>query len=101
MKEKGAKIVAECLMGKIIHNRKVHVKGLRIAIKVVWRTTREVKIESLGDNIFMFRFENETDKRRVLAGGPWHFNRALIVLTEPSGIGDASKQDFSHASFWV
>ncbi|KAL9458132.1 hypothetical protein AB3S75_007063 [Citrus x aurantiifolia] len=93
MKEKGAKIVAECLMGKIIHNRKVHVDGLRIAIKVMWRTTREVKIESLGDNIFMFRFENKTDKRRVLAGGPWHFNRALIVLTEPSGIGDAKLKE--------
>ncbi|KAL9419678.1 hypothetical protein AB3S75_037447 [Citrus x aurantiifolia] len=70
MKEKGAKIVAECLMGKIIHNREVHVEGLRIAMKVAWRTTREVKIESLGDNIFMFMFENDVDKRRVVAGDP-------------------------------
>ena len=31
---------------------------------------REVKIESLGNSIFIFMFENEVDKRRVVAGGP-------------------------------
>ena len=35
---------------------------------------REVKIESLGDNIFMFKFALEADKRRVLAGHHWHFD---------------------------
>ena len=41
---------------------------------------RKVKIENLGDKIFMFKFALEVDKRRVLVGGPWHFDRALIVL---------------------
>lgn len=45
-------------------------------------------------------FENDADDADlVLAGGPWHFNRALIVLIEPSCMGDAKKQDFSRASF--
>ncbi|KAL9438498.1 hypothetical protein AB3S75_024216 [Citrus x aurantiifolia] len=67
----------------------------------VWRTMREVKIESLGDNMFMFKFNAEEDKKRIMAGGPWHFNRALIVLKEPSGIRDITQQAFTHASFWV
>lgn len=54
----------------------------------VWRTGREVKIENPGDNVFMFKFGSNDDKRRILVGGPWHFDRALILLTEPSGIGD-------------
>lgn len=49
----------------------------------------------------MFKFSFEEDKRRIMAGGPWHFNRALIVLKEPSGIGDVIRQAFTHASFWV
>ena len=36
-----------------------------------------------------------------MAGGPWHFNRALIVLKEPSGIGNMRKQAFTHAAFWI
>lgn len=101
MKDKGEKIVAGCLIGKVINTRGVSIEGLKMAMQRVWKTTREVKIESLGDNIFIFKFGSEADKRSILVGGPWHFDRALIVLIEPVGIGDVKKQDFSHTSFWV
>lgn len=52
----------------------------------VCRTGREVKIENLEDNVFMFKFGSNDDKRRILVGGPLHFDIALIVLTEPYGI---------------
>ena len=32
---------------------------------------------------------------------PWHFGRALIVLTEPVGIEEITNQVFTHVSFWV
>lgn len=62
---------------------------------------RKVKIENLGDKIFMFKFALEVDKRRVLVGCPWHFDRALIVLIEPKGIGNITTHAFTHTSFWV
>ena len=37
----------------------------------------------------------------MLSRGPWHFDRALIILTEPKGIGEVSKQAFTHVPFWV
>ncbi|KAK9221992.1 hypothetical protein WN944_010423 [Citrus x changshan-huyou] len=98
---KGEKIVAGCLMGKVLHNKKVNLEGLRLAMSQVWRTVREVRIEELGDNIFMFKFATEADKRRILAGGPWHFNRALMVLIEPTSIRELTKLSFSHVSFWI
>ena len=55
----------------------------------------------MGENLFMFRFAIEVDKRRAIAGGPWHFNGALIIFTEPSGIGEVLKLSFTYASFWV
>ncbi|KAH9728008.1 hypothetical protein KPL70_008866 [Citrus sinensis] len=55
----------------------------------------------MGDNIFMFKFASEEEKKRVLMGGPWHFDRALIVLTEPTGIEDIKNQSFTHTTFWV
>lgn len=74
---------------------------LRAAMQQIWRTGWEVKIESLGDNVFMFKFGLNEDKRRILAGGPWHFDRALIVLTKPIRIGDIKKQNFNYVFFWV
>ena len=91
MKATGEKIVAGCLIGKVLHTRGVSIEGLKSVMQKVWRTSREVKIEGLGDNVFMFKFGTEVDKRSILMGGPWHFDRALIVLTEPAGIGDVKK----------
>ena len=101
MRSKGRQVVAGCLVGKILHNRSVNPEGLKSALHMVWRTTKEVRIESLGNNIFLFKFVLEADKKRILAGGPWHFDRALIILTEPTGIGEVTRQTFTHTSFWV
>ncbi|KAL9417008.1 hypothetical protein AB3S75_040075 [Citrus x aurantiifolia] len=101
MKTNGEKILAGCLVGKVLHTRDVSIEGLKMAMQRVWRTSREVKIEKLGDNVFMFKFGSEVDKRSIMVGGPWHFDRAFIALTEPAGIRDIKKQDFSHVSFWV
>lgn len=101
MKEKGEKIMAGCLVGKVLLNREVKKEGFKAALLPVWKTMKEIKIEELGDNIFIFQFGCEADKRKVLAGGPWHFDKALIVMTEPAGLGEVTKQNFTHVSFWV
>lgn len=101
MKEKGAHIAAGCLVGKILTTRGVSHEGIRTALQQAWRPVGVVKVESLRNKIFMFKFSLAEDKRRVLKGGPWHFDRAFIVLQEPSGIGNVTEQSFSHVSFWV
>ena len=88
MKEKGGHIVGNSLVGKILLARSANTEGIRTALAQAWRTNKEVKIENLGNNVFLFKFDSEIDKRKVMAGGPWHFDRALIVLMEPSGIGN-------------
>ena len=101
IKEKGEMLAAHCLIGKILLNRGIHIEGLRNAMRQVWKTFREVKIERLGEKFFMFKFGTEEDKKRVFSGGPWHFDNALIVFSEPMGVGDVKKQSFTHTSFWV
>lgn len=101
IEEKGGRIMANSMIGKLLLSRSVHTESIRSALVQAWRTTKEVKIESLGNNIFIFKFGLEVDKRKVLAGGPWHFDRALIVLKEPSGIGNMRKQAFTHVAFWI
>ena len=101
LEKKKELMMAGCLVGKVMLAKGVNKEGLKAALQQVWRTFKEVKIESVGNNIFMFKFAEEADKKRVLKGGPWHFDRALIVLAEPRGIGEVAKQSFTHTSFWV
>lgn len=70
MNEKGAKIVAGCLVGKSFTTRSTSREGERIALQQAWRPTGVVKVESLRNKIFMFKFSLEEDKQRVLSGGP-------------------------------
>ena len=90
-----------CLLDRVLHPRGVNREGLKSTLQQVWRTAAEVKIESLGSKMFMFKFTLEADKGRVLAGRPWHFELALVVLKEPSGIREITKQSFTHSAFWV
>lgn len=68
IKEKGEMLVAHCLIGKILLNRGIHIEGLRNAMRQVWKTFREVKIESLGEDFFMFKFGTAEDKKSVYRG---------------------------------
>ena len=63
MKERGLQIAAGCLIGKVLHTRNVNAEGLRIALNQVWQTKREVKIENIGDYIFISKFGNEAAKK--------------------------------------
>lgn len=80
MKIKRERTAANCLVGKIFTHERSQYKGLKITIQQVWRTIKEVKVESMGENIFLFKFGSEEEKKRILMGGSWHFDRALIVL---------------------
>lgn len=67
MKEKGEKIFAGCLLGKGLLNREVKNEGFKAALLLVWKIMKEDKIEELRENIFIFQFGNEADKKKVFA----------------------------------
>lgn len=64
MKTKGEKLVAHYLVGKILHARSVPRKGLRAAMQQAWRSTKELKVDSLRDNIFVFKFALASEKKK-------------------------------------
>lgn len=59
MRIKGEEVAANCLVGKVLLSRSINREGLKAAMQIAWRTVKEVKIESMGDNIFLFKFASE------------------------------------------
>ncbi|KAL3523044.1 hypothetical protein ACH5RR_015878 [Cinchona calisaya] len=45
----------------------------------------------LGDKLVLFRFENESDKKRVTQGACWAFDNKLVVISEFDGDVQPSK----------
>ncbi|KAL5772476.1 hypothetical protein ACOSQ2_012400 [Xanthoceras sorbifolium] len=89
------------LVGKVWTNKHVNREAFRATISKIWRTMQEVQVEVIQENIFVFHFKKRDDRQRVLTGGPWGFDRGLLVLEEPVGSGDVSRMVFRLVEFWV
>ncbi|KAL5805717.1 hypothetical protein ACOSQ4_028450 [Xanthoceras sorbifolium] len=99
--EKGKKSVAMCLFGKLIANKEINREAFRSAMPRIWRTTKDLEMEAMGMNMFVFRFKCEWDRKRILEGGPWCFDKHLLVLREAHGIGKVSDIDFQFSPMWI
>ncbi|KAL5815295.1 hypothetical protein ACOSQ4_025936 [Xanthoceras sorbifolium] len=101
LREAGARKLALCLVGKILTTKLINREAFRAVIPKVWRTTQTFIMENVKENVFVFQFQNQADKRRVLTGGPWSFDKCLIVLEEPRGDGKFLEMGFNNVQFWV
>ncbi|KAL5750567.1 hypothetical protein ACOSP7_025170 [Xanthoceras sorbifolium] len=101
LKAEGIRRLSLSLIGKLVSNREVNMEAFRNTIASIWRTKSEVEVESIGVNLFVFRFGCSWDRKRVLEGGPWSFDKNLLVLKEAVSIGRISEIDFSLAPFWI
>ena len=59
MRIKGEEVAANCLVGKVLLSRSINGEGLKATMQTAWRTVKEEKIESMADNIFLFKFGSE------------------------------------------
>ncbi|KAK2650551.1 hypothetical protein Ddye_018040 [Dipteronia dyeriana] len=77
-----------CLTGKFLSPNLINRDAFRTLIPKI-------------TNVYAFHFQLLEDRRRVLTGGPWSFDNALIVLKEPAGKGAIKSLNFNQAEFWV
>ncbi|KAK7257726.1 hypothetical protein RIF29_31909 [Crotalaria pallida] len=83
------------LIGKVLISKPVNVTGFADALKRVWRLQCSVMIRPLGENTFVFKFRNMKDKRKVVDGSPWAFDRNMIAFQEYDPTASLSDLDFS------
>ena len=60
-----------------------------------------VVFKELETNLWLFKFEEEDDKNRVLTGRPWSYDRHMLVLNEFHGHCPPSQMVFLHSLVWV
>ncbi|KAK3192989.1 hypothetical protein Dsin_024299 [Dipteronia sinensis] len=101
LKDRGEKRLALCLVGKILTTKLVNRNVFVNVMNRIWRVDGGVEIEPIKGNIFAFFFKNAEDRQRVLNGGPWSFDRAIIVFEKPAGTGDVLDMKFNSVDFWV
>ncbi|KAL5767746.1 hypothetical protein ACOSQ2_014529 [Xanthoceras sorbifolium] len=81
--ELGMQRISLSLVGKIIANREVNKEAFKATIPKIWRTVKEMGVESIAINTYIFIF------------------KCLIVLQEAEGLGKLSDADFKYFPIWI
>ncbi|TXG69153.1 hypothetical protein EZV62_004088 [Acer yangbiense] len=84
-----------CIVGKIFSSNRVNRDAFMRVIGKIWQVRKGMDIESVTGNTFSFHFKDAYDLERVLAGGPWSFDNALLVMDRPVGKGTIESLRFS------
>jgi len=90
-----------CLLGRLMSDRRIQKEAFKTLMSRLWKTVEAVAFKEIQDNLWLLEFSNREDKRRVLEGRPWLFDRSLLVLKEIDEDIPPSHMDFSKAFFWV
>ncbi|KAF7116442.1 hypothetical protein RHSIM_Rhsim04G0089300 [Rhododendron simsii] len=89
------------LVGKLLTTKRFKVAAMKESLGRAWGFSKNLSIEEVGDNLFHFRFEDETSCSRVLNGGPWNFENHLLVVQPWEPGMKADQVLFSSVAFWV
>lgn len=89
------------LVGKIWTTRNINQSAFINTMKNVWQPTCGLDINSIGENTYVFQFHHWKDKRRVVEGQPWHFDRHAIVLSDINGNTKPSYMNLFELPMWV
>lgn len=90
-----------CLVGKLWTEKPVNKEAFKTVLSRIWRLAGRVVFKELQDNCWLFDFSTKDDKRRVLEGRPWSFDRHALVLKAFDGKTAVSQMRFTHSPIWI
>jgi hypothetical protein len=64
LRTKGSK----CLIGRLGVAKNIHKEAFKVILIRIWRTLGSVFFKEIQENLWLFEFSYENDKRRVLEG---------------------------------
>ncbi|KAM5587295.1 hypothetical protein ABKV19_005960 [Rosa sericea] len=88
------------LVGRLNTCRAVVLDSFRSAMRSMWRLTGTVEVQPRGER-FLFTFTHERDVARVKKGGPWGFQRAMLLLNDYDGFSEISSVKLDFVWIWV
>ncbi|KAL6179045.1 hypothetical protein ACLB2K_050561 [Fragaria x ananassa] len=69
------------LVGRLNTTCAIIFDAFRSAVRSMWRLPTSVEVQARGDR-FLFTFSSKKDVNRVKRGGPWVYQRAMIILND-------------------
>jgi hypothetical protein len=92
---------SKCLVGRLGVPKKLNKEAFKSLLLRIWRTMARVFFKEIQDKLWLFEFDDDSDKKRVLEGQPWCYERTLLILNEFDGKTLSSQMEFNSTPIWV
>ena len=89
------------LATQFLTKRVINMEAVLRTLKPLWRSVHGFTGRDMGRNRVMFLFTDTVDMERVIANGPWSFDKYLILLKRIDDDQSFSHVVFDSCSFWV
>lgn len=89
------------LIGKFLTEKNVNFSAMRNVMANLWRPKEGMEVHDMGDSRYSFVLYHKMDVQKIVDGGPWNFEQAMLVLHELAPTEDPSKVKLQYADIWV
>ncbi|XP_042973000.1 uncharacterized protein LOC122304802 [Carya illinoinensis] len=89
------------LMVRLLTERYFNREAFKQTMQRIWRPTKSVKFRDLTLGMMLVEFDDPRDKIRVLHGGPWTFNKKLVLTMKFEGHLQVHEVSMTIADFCV
>ncbi|KAK7855779.1 hypothetical protein CFP56_026449 [Quercus suber] len=89
------------LVAKLFTKRRVNIEALSRTLRGMWHSAQNFEVRDLGANTMLILFGSEVDPPKILAQGPWSFDKYLIRLYKPKEEKSVDDATFTIAPFWI
>nr|XP_011459640.1 PREDICTED: uncharacterized protein LOC105350015 [Fragaria vesca subsp. vesca] len=88
------------LVGRLNSARAVTFDSFKVVVRSMWRLSTPMEVQPRGDR-FLFTFANERDLNRVKNGGPWGYQRVMILINDYNGLFDIIVVPLDFVWIWM
>ena len=89
------------MIGKLIINKRVNVEVMKNVLSTIWKLISRMSITEIGSRLFIFQFEDNEEKERVLLRQPWSFSKSLPVMEILNDQPKPEEVNWQWCPFWV
>ncbi|XP_027166132.1 uncharacterized protein LOC113766106 [Coffea eugenioides] len=90
-----------CILGKLLTRKSFNGEAMMATMRKAWNPSNGLTHIAIGDNFFLFQFNDLLDKKKPLTGGPWAFDVNLLVFGDYISHIQPTKVKLDVCSFWV
>ncbi|GAV79329.1 DUF4283 domain-containing protein/zf-CCHC_4 domain-containing protein, partial [Cephalotus follicularis] len=70
-------------------------------MKTLWRAKYGLRIRDVGNNLFLFIFNDEDDRLKVMKLSPWLFDKHILLLEKIENEVHPSNLSLHKATLWI